>query len=130
MINKWFGTSRILGKWQGDNGRPGSVVAMIADKPASIVIYRESGGTTTALAAQTVRLDLASLTSRENLLRFEIGTASRQKMLVTGYKGHPTVADTDIQYGDRFGHDGNVYRVMRIEQDFDDRVLALAEAID
>lgn len=129
-INRWFGTSRVLGGWRGTEGRPGSVAQMIADDPFSIVITRETSGVTSTLAAQTVRIAQRGTHGTEAFLRAGVGFTSRQQVVVLGYKNHPTVTDTDIRYGDRFAHNGKYYTVTLLEKDFTDRLIALGEAVD
>lgn len=129
-LSGWFATSRLLGAWREREGRPGSVAQMIADDPFSISITREASGVTTTLAAQTVRIAQRGTTGTEAFLRMGSGVNSRQDVVILGYKNHPTITDTNIQYGDRFAYNGKYYRVNLIERDFSDRIIALAEAMD
>lgn len=111
--------------WLGDKARPASVGAIIADKPTSIVVRRLDPLTT--LSAQTVRLDTLAGPQEDgadNLLY----VAGTQRVLVTGYRNHPTVADTDLRLGDEFSADAVYYRVVMVQPSFADRLLAVAEA--
>jgi hypothetical protein len=77
----------------------------IADKSTSIVIQRKG----VSLAAQTVRIELTRIQPDK-----DVGPAAREpnaNALLIGYKGHPTIADTDVQAGDRFVADGMRFEV-------------------
>lgn len=129
-ISQWFGTSRVLDAWRGKEGRPGSVAQMIADDPFTITVTREAGGVTSTLTVQTVRIAQRGTHGTEAFLRAGVGFTSRQQVVILGYKNHPSVADTDLRYGDRFAYHGKYYTVTLIEKDFTDRLIALGEAVD
>jgi len=78
---------------------------LIALKPTSITIRR--GAST--LAAQTVRLE--TLASQRAVVG-EGGVTHSCDALALCYYGHPTVANTDIQAGDRFAANGVSYEVI------------------
>ncbi len=49
-------------------------------------------------------------------------------VLIVGYKDHPTIANTNIQRGDRFKAGGQNYEVKQVLPDTPSRLLAFAEA--
>ncbi|TXH53006.1 MAG: hypothetical protein E6Q97_14365 [Desulfurellales bacterium] len=85
--------------------RPTSIGDLIAIKPTSITVRR--GATT--LSAQTVRLE--TLASQRAVVG-EGGVTFMCDAHLLGYRDHPTVADTDIQTGDRFRADAVDYEVV------------------
>lgn len=84
---------------------PTAIGDLIALKPTSITVKR--GATT--LSAQTVRLE--TLASQRAVVG-EGGITHQCDALLLGYYGHPTVANTDIQAGDRFRAGGVDYEVI------------------
>lgn len=85
--------------------RPTSIGNLIALKPTSITVRR--GATT--LSAQTVRLE--TLASQRAVVG-EGGVTFMCDAHLLGYRDHPSVADTDIQAGDRFRADDIDYEVV------------------
>lgn len=87
--------------------RPTAIGDLIAIKPTSITIRR--GAST--LGAQSVRLEtLAS----QRMVAGQGGVTFVCDALALCYLNHPTVADTDIQAGDRFRASGVDYEVILI----------------
>lgn len=85
--------------------RATSIGDLIALKPTSITIRRGSS----TLSAQTVRLEtLAS----QRMVVGEGGVTHACDALALCYYGHPTIANTDIQAGDRFVASGVAYEVV------------------
>lgn len=125
-IKGWFGASDLSSDWLGDKNRPYGVESIIADHPASIVI---DGLGSRTVAAQTVRIDLAGLSASEALSMGANALLSKQRLVVLGYKNHPTITDTDLQRGDEFPYTGQRYRVIKVESHFTDRIIAIAEAL-
>lgn len=74
----------------------------INDKPASVVFKRNGAN----LSAQTVRVELDNGGSRGQNTGVRV-----QGAVVYGVKDHPTVADTDMQVGDRFRWAGKQYEI-------------------
>ncbi|MBI1257587.1 MAG: hypothetical protein GC204_08960 [Chloroflexi bacterium] len=71
----------------------------ISEKATTITIRR--GGET--LDAQTVRIEYGDTAREDATLRRGLDvTPGVQRAVVFGLRHHPTVADTDIQRGDRF----------------------------
>ena len=98
------------------------VATLIGDNTASIVIRRDSGGSSTELAAQTVRIERTRSRARQlNSIKSEEG---RTQIVVVG--------DTtlDIQKDDRFTYDGNLYRVSFVRPNTQINVQAEAELIE
>ncbi len=79
----------------------------IADKPTSITVTR--GAST--LSAQTVRLETLS---SQKQVQGAGGQTYLIDALALGYKGHPSIADTNLQAFDRFKVDGVSYVVIII----------------
>lgn len=123
-MKAWLTGRGRVSAWTDTSYRASSFGNVIADKPSSITINRAA----TQLAAQTVRLDLVSGSTQEGTLVGGIGTAYRQRVLVTGYRNHPTERDLDIQVEDTFLYEEQFYRVVKVEPTLPDRVLAVAEA--
>lgn len=123
----WIGQRGALRLWRTDNNpRTAGVANMITDKPAVIVVIRQG----VALTAQTVRVDVFGSTSSERMDMGNNALVNTQRVLVLGYRNHPTIADTDLQANDKFVFDNQSYRVVRVESAFTDRVEALAEATE
>lgn len=113
--------------WRDEqNPRPASVGMIITDKPAEITIIRSG----VALDEQIVRIDVFGSSVNERLSMGSNAYTNTQRVLVLGYRNHPTIADTDIQTQDEFAFDGNFYRVVKVESSFTDRVEAVAEATE
>lgn len=66
----------------------------IQEKPTSVVLKRNGSD----LTAQTVRLEMDSTVQRNGS---QVADVDMQRIVVFGVKGHETVADTNIQRGDR-----------------------------
>lgn len=82
-----------------------SIGDLIAIKPTSITIIRNGS----SQAAQAVRLE--TLASQRAVVG-EGGITHMCDALLLGYYGHPVVANTDIQAGDRFRAGGVDYEVV------------------
>lgn len=95
----------------------------IAEKSVSITVQRGS----TTLPAQTVRLDTGGPSPRQ-VNTPNTATASLQ-MVLLGYKAHPTIADTDVERGDRFLYGGERYRVIQVLPETPGRLVAIAEVL-
>lgn len=122
-FNAWMGDNPILGTWLDDVTDATGVAEIIAQKPTSITVQRQSG----ALSAQTVRLDLlSSVASDVNSGPVTLGT---MRVLLLGYRNHPTITDTNVQRGDTFAYDGQRYRVTQVDTTYRDRLQAVGEAI-
>lgn len=81
----------------------------ISEKPSSITMRRDDG---TAVAAQTVRIEWDDNSNSEP--SGAGGKSSMRRGTVFGVVNHATVADTDIQRGDRFTVSGYQYRVVDV----------------
>ncbi len=78
----------------------------IQDKPTSITINRDG----VTHPAQTVRIEYNE-TGR--VIMGEANSASAVRdVILFGVKNHPTVADTNLQYGDRFAYNGQIFKVV------------------
>jgi hypothetical protein len=95
---------------------------IIADKSISIIVTRDGA----QLAAQTARLEPIgdpSQRSSDNAL------TANSTVMILGYKGHPTITDTNLTRGDRFFVGGIVYEVVQVQPGYTDRLIAICEAI-
>ncbi len=95
------------------------VAALIGDNDVSLVLRRDVSGTTTTLAAQTVRVERTR--SRGRQMNGEKSEEARAQIVVVG--------DTtlDIQKDDRFTLNGRLYRVTFIRPNTQISVQAEAE---
>lgn len=125
QFDQWAISAR-LRAWRDHDGRAVSVGEMILDKPATITILRDG----VAQAAQVVGIHVFGSSMNERQGMGSNALTNTQRVLVLGYRGHPTVADTDIQTQDEFAYDGHFYRVVAVEGGFVDRVEAVAEATE
>lgn len=76
----------------------------ILDDSTSVVITRNGSN----LAAQTVRIEYQTWVTED---KGDMAEASRRSVWVFGVRDHPTVTDTNLQNGDKFVLNGNLYRV-------------------
>lgn len=81
----------------------------INDKPVTLVLRRAG----TPLAAQTVRIE-GSGARRSGALDTTNTSTTVGTVVVVGLHGHPTLADFNVQVGDRFGLDGSMYTVLSV----------------
>lgn len=121
-ISAWFGTGA-LGSLSLYH--PYNVASLIAYNPSVIAI---DGLGARTVAAQTVRIEMASTGATEALTMGGNALVNKQRMVVLGYKNHPTIPDTDIQQGDEFFYAEQRYRVVKTETHFRDRIIAIAES--
>lgn len=124
-FDAWLADSGALATWRGDVGRAVSVGNIIADKPVSIIVQR--GGT--ELDAQVVRLDTYG-SDTETEYFFNTGLLHTQGFVLTGYKNHPTITDTDVETGDKFSYDSRVWEVKKVEATMPHLLQALVEEME
>lgn len=124
----WARASRLRDWRNGVNGRTDGVDRMIQDNPAEITILRD--GAALAIGAQTVGIHVYGSSVNERQGMGSNALTNTQRVLVLGYRNHPSIDDTDIQSQDEFAYDGQFYRVVKIEGVFTDRVEAVAEATE
>lgn len=120
-FNAWLGAQDTFSAWTGEGQRATDTANTISDKSASIVLTRAGA----QMDAQTVRLEPTGGAGEQG---GPAGTVSNAGVLVTGYKDHATITDTDIRRGDRFFYEGQSYTVTQVLPDVPDRILAIAEA--
>lgn len=121
-FNAWGGAA-LLGNWIGEINRAYDVEQLIADLPTSIVVTRAG----VQLAAQTVRLEL--LSTKPAVDAGDVATTAQADVLIVGYGGHPSIADTDLKRGDRFFANGQMYEVLLTDARVD-RLYAFAKVSD
>ena len=122
-ISDWLGSTPPLADWLVGVDRATDTARVIAAKPTSITVRRAGA----ALDAQTVRLEVSSMPTQVSGAN---ATSTNLQTVVLGYKSHPTIADTDLQRGDRFFAGGQMYEVVQVLADVPDRLLAIAEATE
>ena len=119
-IDAWAGNTFPLGDWL-DVDDAVDAARLIQDKATSITVIRSG----TALDAQTVRIE--DLTNRPRSYESEAGQTGQADVVILGYKGHPTIDDTDLQRGDRFAVEGQGYEVVMVAPGFSDCLQAYAK---
>jgi hypothetical protein len=124
-VDAWLGDTQPLANWRGQEERAHDTARIIADKPSVITVIRAG----VAQDAQTVRVDLSRSSGNRYEMRNDTGSVGSMTTQIIGYKGHPTITDTDLQRGDQFYLGGVLYRVTMVYPDLDDRLLAFAEVV-
>lgn len=95
---------------------------IIADKSVSIIVTRDGA----QLAAQTVRIEpIGNPAQRKS----DGSLVGQETVMALGYKGHPSITDTDLTRGDRFFCGGLMYEVAQVQPGYTDRLIAICEAI-
>lgn len=94
----------------------------IQDKPVTITVIR--GDTT--LPIQTVRIEYSE---SERVITGEAnGMSAVRDVIVFGVKNHPSVANTNLQYGDMFSYDGQIFKIVFVMSTIGE-IQANAEAV-
>lgn len=106
-LNSWLGqgTSAI-----DEEARAVDAWGRIQRDPESITIQRGNSD----LSAQTVRIEFDNQSGLNSEVKGGGGASARRSCIVFGVVDHPTVADTNIQRGDKFRLDGTDYRVVQV----------------
>lgn len=128
-MNKWLGNSAPLSAWTGTDDRAYDTARFIAAKSSSVRIIRDGSGTYTGEpsgTAQTMRIDPQEPTPRERA-GANVVTAD-MRVIITGYKSHPTITDTDLRRGDRLFFESQMLTVTAVLAGTPDRLEAIAEA--
>lgn len=114
----WAGTPHT---WLGSDTlqRAYDTAQRIAEKPTTIVVRRQG----VDLAPQVVRIDLLGLGN--SVTASATAQASEVGYQVMGYRDHPTLADTDLERGDRFPCAGRLFVVEDVLVDPPGRLLAI-----
>jgi hypothetical protein len=120
-LNAWLGNTPPLTAWLDDIDRAYDTARLIAEQSTEITVRRAG----VAQAAQTVRLEPSGGPS---VSVGELSIPSDVDVLIIGYKGHPSVSNTDIQRGDRFFEGDVWYEVTQTVPDLPGRLLAYAKA--
>jgi hypothetical protein len=116
-IDAWQGNAFPLADWLSDIDQSTDTARLIADKPVDITPIR--GGV--AQPTEAVRVEFLS---RPREVETGGGNTAMVDTLVLGYKGHPTLNDTDLQRGDRFALAGQQYDVVVIAPGLDSQLQA------
>lgn len=123
MIDRWLGEDgdigHLLTSWLGDQStvKAGDAQREIADDPVSIVLLRAG----TPLASQTVRI-VASLPGGSTSYS-EGAEAGMDTVTILGDE------DFDVQYGDRFMADSQLYEVTYVSPGQNNRIEARARTV-
>lgn len=120
-IDAWSGAAFPLGAWLDDHDLAYDTALIIADKIQSITVNRNG----VELGAQNVRLEPVGGDAR---IMTEAGQVRKINMIIVGYKGHPTITNTDLKPGDRFAVSGLLYEVIAVMPALTDSLQAYAEA--
>lgn len=99
----------------------------IALRPSeNVVILRRDPDTAQIieLAPQTVRLEPFQNVYGGKELKDPMAIISRQYVVLLGYKGHPTIPDTDLQRADQFFYQGLMWEVVEFIPTIPGRLLA------
>lgn len=102
MISSWYGSTGAI----NTTVRAERTWSMILRDPLPIVVDRDG----IDLPAQTVKL------TADNDARWvggdgDVGKSAERDLVIFGIKDHPTVADTDLQTGDRFIFNDAIYEI-------------------
>jgi len=119
-IDSWTGNSFPLSDWLDDVDRGVDTARLIADKSTSITVVRAS----VEQSAQSVCIEPLG---RPREVQTEGGQTAIADVLVVGYKGHPTLTDTDLQTGDRFAVGGVSYEIVAVLGGLSDSLQAYAK---
>jgi len=119
-INGWAGNAFPLGSWTDDIDPGVDAARLIAAKTTSITVIRDGA----ALSAQLVRIE--ELGSRAREVQSPAGVTAIANVFILGYKGHPTITDTDLQTGDRFALAGAMYEILMVVPGLSDSLQAYA----
>jgi len=118
-INAWLNTSNTS---PNTTQRAVDAWNRIGDKPVSITVIR--GDTT--LPIQTVRIEYSE---SERVVTGEAsGMSAVRNVIVFGVKNHPSVANTNLQYGDMFSYDGQIFKIVFVMSTIGE-IQANAEAV-
>ena len=125
--DQWMNSSRRDDGWI-DQSIPNDYQRIIHEKSVSIFVIRER----VKLDPQTVRIESIDNVPFERFaggqarLAFVNGTRVR----IYGYKNHPTTANTDIQFGDRFLWEDQLFEVLQVQPEENWFLSIIAEARD
>lgn len=116
-------TSGALPNWFEDTtDKAYFTAARIAEQSISITVRRLNA----TLSAQAVRIDAAVNNPNDRVDANNRDAAMR--VVITGYKNHPTITATDLQMGDQFTYDGLNYDVIQVLPNTVGSLQAIAEA--
>jgi len=118
-IDAWAGSTFPLGGWL-DIDDAYDAARLISDKSTSIIVVRSG----VELDAQTVRVEALG---RPRPYLTEAGETAHADVVIIGYKGHPTIDDTDLQRGDRFAVGGQGYEIVMVAPGLEHSLQAYAK---
>ncbi len=120
-IDAWAGDSFPLSDWLDDVDAGVDTARLIADKTTSITVIRDGS----ALDAQSVRIE--DINDRPRTYEMDAGQVGQAETLILGYKGHPSITDTDLQRGDRFAVSGVSYEIVAVVPGLTNQLQAYAK---
>ena len=118
----WGGSTFPLSTWLDDHDPGRDTALVIGDKTTSITVVRGTG----TLSAQTVRIE--EMRGNRQVVT-SAGQVFQVDAVVIGYKGHPTVSDTNLQPSDRFVGASVLYEVIMLVPDLVDSLQAYCKAV-
>ena len=119
-VDAWAGDTFPLSDWSDDVDQGVDNARIVGDKTTSITAIRDGS----ALSAQTVRIEELR---REREIETAAGQTAVVQVVVIGYKGHPSISDTDLQRGDRFAVGGVGYEIVALVPGLADSLQAYAK---
>lgn len=119
-LNSWAGNTFPLADWSDDYDPGVDTARIVGDKTTSITVVRAG----VAQDAQTVRIEELR---REREVETPGGQTALVQVVVIGYKGHPSISDTDLQRGDKFAVAGVSYEIVALVPGLADSLQAYAK---
>lgn len=100
----------------------------ISERPSTVVVSRLVDGVTVQLPPQTVRIEVVQnvRTSNELRARTEGISIPEQYLVLMGYKDHPAIPDTDVQFADLIFYQGRMYEILELITTVPGRLLVSA----
>lgn len=120
----WRGDVYPLAAWD-DTDPAHEMARIIAHKTTSITVTRVTAAGSSTLAAQNVRIETMQRGEQTVVIA---GSQRSVDAIVFGYAGHPSIASTDLQAGDRFLVGGHRYEVLTVLVGLDNALQAHCEA--
>lgn len=115
----WGSRGKASNLWDDPN-RAVDIATLIQDHPTSVILTR--GGT--HLAAQTV---LADASQAPSIPSGAGGQPGQDRLILIGVRDHDTLADFDVQKGDRLSLNGTAWRVVMVDQTYAGQTVATCE---
>ena len=95
--------------------------ALIAQRPFTVVLTRFDTNALTDLPAvrtplipQVIRIEVIQAIRGSVEVRDLFMNSSQQNVVLIGYRGHPTIPNTDMQRADQFFYQNRMYEIIEI----------------